>query len=219
MTIINFKSHTPIKVVCFDLGGIILKVDWSQTLKRLGLTSDDFEAMKTQILKSKAHDLFERGQLSSQEFFQQIKEYLPQSINYPRFEEAFNACLSGYIPGVEELIQKLPPHLPLYALSNTNSLHLNYFKNWPLFKNSFKKIMASCELNCRKPEKAIYLKALAIMQEEIADLCAPEVLFIDDLKENLKAGAEFNLATAHCDQSALRLLEIFQQANLINSTS
>lgn len=72
------------------------------------------------------------------------------------------------------------------VLSNTNSIHKNYFEKLMFneygygFNKFFDKVFYSHEMFCRKPEKKIY--------EMVIDECGykpSDILFFDDMKENI----------------------------------
>ena len=65
---------TKIKNIIFDLGGVILKLDYSKTVKefyKLGFFN--FEKLYSQKKQSKIFDDFEKGKFSSAKFISLIK--------------------------------------------------------------------------------------------------------------------------------------------------
>ena len=87
----------------------------------------------------------------------------------------------------------------MYLLSNTNSIHLKYFKKLfikltgkPLLDAYFNKAWYSNEVGLRKPGAAIFEFAL---KEE--NLVAAETLFIDDTLINIETAQKLGFKTHH----------------------
>jgi len=86
---------------------------------------------------------------------------------------------------VVDLLPLLEKKYSLFALSNTNKLHIESVKqDYPHLFQYFKQGFYSNELSARKPDTEIYEKVFKMI-----DLPPHEVLFIDDMVENIR-GAE-----------------------------
>ena len=83
-------------------------------------------------------------------------------------------------------------------LSNTNSIHKTYFNHLVVkmygksFDKLFDMVFYSYELGTRKPEKTIYQKVLDDSHFEGRD-----ILFFDDMRENLEASEMVGMKTFH----------------------
>ena len=69
---------TGIKNIIFDLGGVILNIDYNKTanaFKRIGVTN--FDDIYSQAKQGQVFDKLETGELTSVEFREYIKEIVP----------------------------------------------------------------------------------------------------------------------------------------------
>ncbi len=101
----------------------------------------------------------------------------------------WNQILLGIQPKRFDLLAQLQQRFPLYVLSNTNQLHIEWVRNHvkelgiPDFETRFfKEIFYSYEVGAVKPEPAIYAAAEAGIK-----LSPKQLLFIDDRAENIEA--------------------------------
>ena len=205
-----------IKCILLDIGDVLLHVDWDQFSRHLGFSNSD---VITKIRESKTFDSYERGQIAPTDFFKYIKtEFTPEhSVN--DIAKAWDSIILGEIPGVGDLIQKyasalnsavnvnsVRPSILFYALTNASPTHIELeAKKYSMFKD-FKKILTSYELGFRKPDPEIYLAALKEMN------CRPEeVLFVDDLPENVAGAKAMGIHAEECRRSAEKLAHIFDK--------
>ena len=176
----------PFDVILFDVGGVLLTNGWDHeeralTMEHFGLDLAAFEARHAAV-----DGAWERGTITG-------KEYLNATIfNEPRsFSRgdlfSFMLSLSKSLPdGALGILNELAASNPcmLGALNNeareTNEYRFRQFD----LRRFFKVALSSCYLGLRKPEPAIYRRALDI-------LCAPpdRILFIDDRQANVDAAA------------------------------
>jgi len=84
------------------------------------------------------------------------------------------------------------------VLSNTNNIHRVYFDflTEKIFKNNFSalfdKVFYSYEMGCRKPDKIIYNKVV-----DFSGFRANDIMFFDDMKENIKAAENNGMNSYH----------------------
>jgi len=187
-----------IKNIIFDLGGVLIDIDYNKTInafKELGIPN--FEEMFSQF---KASDLFEKletGDISEEDFYSTLKKDIPVPVTDLQIENAWNAILLDFRKESLDYLTFLQPKYNLYLLSNTNSIHYRSFQN--LFKKEtgkpsldiyFIKAWYSHLIHLRKPYAAIYD---FIVKEE--SLNPKETLFIDDSINNIESAAKVGLQT------------------------
>ena len=180
---------TKIKNIIFDLGGVILNLDYSKTVKefyKLGFFN--FEKLYSQKKQSKIFDDFEKGKFSSKKFISLIKQSEKLNIKGSDFINAWNAMLLEIPNERIEFIKKLKKDYNIFLLSNTNEIHIKKFetdlrKNNCLkdFQNCFDQIYYSSNMGMRKPDKNCFNKVL-----EDHNLKAQETLFIDDSAQHIE---------------------------------
>jgi len=181
-----------IKKCVFDLGGVILNFDHTIITKKLSKISGLQESEIFEfIFKSGLEKDYDTGKISSQYFYEKIIIFLKVKLNYEDFFSIWNKIFFDKYE-INEFIQNIYQKYDIYLLSNTNEEHFNYcLKQFPILKN-FKKHFLSYEIGCRKPDKRIFL----YMIDEL-NVLPNEILFIDDIEENIISAKEIGIKTIH----------------------
>ncbi|NQZ01514.1 MAG: HAD family phosphatase [Bdellovibrionales bacterium] len=172
----------PIKAVIFDIGRVILPVDWESVTNGLGLSESEAEQLKERVVNGEHYDRYERGEIETKEFFEQFPSQY--DIHHPpeRLVEAWNSMILEPFEGIESVLESLKQQVEIFTLSNTSQVHHDHFiEEYDLFDH-FHEIHTSFSLGARKPEDKIYQSLLEAINHN-----AEETLFIDDLDENLSA--------------------------------
>jgi len=187
-----------IKAIIFDLGAIILNINYQNTINafsKLGVKNvSSFYSKKVQ---TNLFNQIETGDITAEKFLTELqKETHNASIN--QVSEAWNAMLLDLPENRLTLIQSLKKEYSIYLLSNTNTLHIDAFKKklgkvkWKKFCNLFDKMYLSHELGLRKPNAAIFEYIL-----EKQNLKPQEVFFIDDSPEHIEGANKLGIKTYH----------------------
>lgn len=178
-----------INAIIFDFGDVFINLDYQKPVnefKKLGLEKHNEEIMSR-------HDLFEKGKISETEFIDSIKKNLPNATS----EEIISAWQSiiGDFPLYRlEFLQLLSTKYRLFLLSNTDSIHINYFEEnvgisfYTDFYRCFEKVYFSYEMGLRKPEPEIFTTVI-----NKHNLNPNRTLFVDDKNENTDAAAKLGL--------------------------
>jgi putative hydrolase of the HAD superfamily len=181
-----------IRNIIFDLGGVILNVDYHKTenaFKNLGIV--DFEKIFSQVQQSKLVDKFETGEISSAEFRTNLRKMCGFDINDKIIDKAWNAMILDLPNSRIKLIEKLRFQYKIFLLSNTNQVHIDYcIQNFD-FENltsKFNKIYLSHEIHLRKPDTQTYEFVLNDSQIQ-----ASQTLFIDDTPKNVESAKRAGL--------------------------
>ena len=191
-----------IKAIIFDLGGVILNIDYDLTVKefeKLGVLNSASYYSKGE--QKKLFDDLETGKISEKEFIDSIK-LKTNNANANQIKYAWNKMLLN-LP-LERLlsIKRMMCKYQTFLLSNTNSIHISFFKNgldaseWKLFKSVFNKIYFSYEIGMRKPSNKIFEYVL-----KDNHLQAENVLFIDDSIQHINAAKKIGIITHHLKDS------------------
>ncbi|MDR3112209.1 MAG: HAD family phosphatase [Elusimicrobiota bacterium] len=199
------------KVVLLDLGNVLFRFNLNTfATKYLKKTpKSKIESFNSLILKfSDLGYSYEKGNISSFEFFTQLKEQTNYEGTFDEWSVIWNDIFTP-IPEVIELAMQLSKKYPVNILSNINELHFNYLKEcYPVVFMVFGKKFLSFEMHLRKPENQIF--------KETTKLCgvAPnEILFIDDIEENIVA-AKNNGLNAYQFTSYKKLIEVLKEENI-----
>jgi glucose-1-phosphatase len=95
-----------------------------------------------------------------------------------------------------DLVRALHREYPLFLLSNTSDLHMEYvFRMYPVL-SLFKDGVYSYRAKCFKPDRRIYEIALRQFGVE-----ARETVFIDDLQPNIDTALEMGFHAIHYDHN------------------
>src|SRR4051812_36714454 len=178
----------------FDLGRVVLDVDFNRTLAcwagHAGCEPADFTGRFTQ---NDAYRRHERGELSDVEFFASLRASLGIDVTNAQFLEGWNAIFAGAMPEIEPLLARAAQRLPLYAFSNTNRAHEAHFSQaFADVLGHFRKMFLSSTIGLRKPDAAAYdhvVKEIGVPAERI--------VFFDDSAENIEGARACGLTAVH----------------------
>jgi glucose-1-phosphatase len=192
-----------IKHIIFDLGGVILPIDYSRTtqaFRDLGITN--FDELYSQAAQTGKFDDFETGKLSEKEFINFLKNYVPDHIQTEELETAWNAMLLDWIPERLELIMSISKHFNTYLYSNTNSIHQRAFLQSlkeqigvRTLEPYFDTIYYSHEFGYRKPHPESFERILINH-----NLLASETLFLDDSLQHIEGARQLGIRTIHVQE-------------------
>ncbi|SFD32868.1 putative hydrolase of the HAD superfamily [Chitinophaga sp. CF118] len=189
-----------IKHIIFDLGGVILNINYKLTYQAFeALGVKDFTSLYNQFTLSSLFDDLETGKIEKEDFFTEMKRHAPSGTTDQQITDAWNAMLLDFPLRRLQILQQLRQHYSLYLLSNTNAIHLEAFNNIlqqsrgiPSLAEFFDKTYYSHLIGLRKPEKEAYQLVL-----EENGLNPSETLFIDDTLPNIEGAKLVGLETIH----------------------
>lgn len=192
----------PFDVVLFDIGGVLLTNSWDvrervAAAAHFGLNADELQERHAEIV-----ELWERGGVT-------MSTYLDVTVfneARPFTRDEFTAFLldqSKLLPGgAMSIVRELAGtgKYLLGALNNEAREPNEYrFKTFGL-RDCFDVALSSCYLGLRKPDRAIYQRAIDIVGRK------PErILFVDDRPENVAGAQAAGLfAIRYTGETALR---------------
>ena len=186
--------------IIFDLGGVILNIDYNLTRKafeHLGVTH--FDEMYSQASADKLFQKLETGAISNEDFFIELNNCTGLVLSPAEIATAWNAMLLDFRKNSLHLLENIKNKYKLFLFSNTNFIHLEAFhtlyhqeERMQPFNDYFTKAYYSCEMGARKPDEDSFLQI--INQENIL----PEkTLFIDDSIQNVEAAKALGFQTIH----------------------
>jgi len=167
-----------IRSIIFDIGNVLLPFNFNKAVGRIQSRCDlalecvaaRFEPIKTP---------YESGQMGRDAFLRETTRVL----DYRGTEEELTAAWQEIFEENEamfRIVRSLHGRMPLYLLSNTNDLHVEYmFRQYPVFQ-CFTDAVYSHIARCCKPGREIY----EVAERQFA-VRPQEVLFIDDLPANV----------------------------------
>ena len=203
-----------IKTIFFDIGGVLIDIHPERTYQYLSDSADiDISTIEKKFPWG-AHDKYERGMLSNEEWFQAYKESLPQPccLKSSDFWNAWKILL-GKEKNTVQILDSLKQKYFIWLLSNTNSKHIqDEIEKRYLFPKLIDGTVYSFDVGQRKPEKKIYKIAV-----HLASAKPQECLFIDDLVENIQAAESVGIKGIHF-KSSRQLKNELLRIGIINNT-
>jgi FMN phosphatase YigB (HAD superfamily) len=185
-----------IKAVVFDFGNVIIPIDLNKLFQAFAdLTFKSADRVKKLFDDAEIFRKYETGFYADDEFRDVIRQTLSYPLNDQEIDEAWNALFIEVPAERIAFLESLRYRVPIYLLSNTNSIHieycLHYFRqkfNLPDFRSLFEKAFLSYEMGLWKPDYAIYHQVI----EEVG-FAAEEILFIDDNPDNVDAARDLGI--------------------------
>lgn len=190
----------PIKNIIFDLGGVIIDIDYNRTseaFKKLGALN--FDAVYTQSKQDDLFDNYDIGKINSATFRTILQKKLSITINDKEFDDAWNAMLLDIPQERLKFIKNLKNNYKVFLFSNTNDIHIKEVFNicqrqngFNSFEGHFDKEYYSHIFGQRKPNPSSFSSILAENK-----LQASETLFVDDSMQHILGAKQAGLHTMH----------------------
>lgn len=199
MDLENKKKMRGIKNIVFDLGGVLIDLDFPRALKafeQAGLT-DIAQNVQAFSREGIFMDL-ELGYITPEDFFQSICERSTQPISIHQATDYWNLILKDIPQDKLKIIRELRKRYHVYLLSNTNQPHWEYIckkcfeKDGFTIHDYFEKLFLSYEMHLAKPDKQIFFQML-----QDGQMKPEETLFIDDSEANCNSAKETGIRTIH----------------------
>lgn len=202
-----------IQNIIFDLGGVILDIDYNQTIaafKALGV--DDFELEFSQSTQQDFFDRFETGLADEAAFLEYARQRCTAGTSDQQILDAWNAMLLRIPLRRLQILQQLQLHYNTFLLSNTNLVHEKAFNQmlrevcgFQTLAVFFDKVYLSHHIGLRKPDEAVFRKIL-----EENQLKASETLFIDDSIQHIEAARRLGIEAIHLQPGMTIEQDIFK---------
>ncbi len=205
-----------IKHIIFDLGGVLLNIDYKLTEQAfIDAGISNFAALYTQMGQSDLFDKLETGKIGRETFISAIQELSAVPLTEEQILSAWNAMLLDFPVRRLQLLQQLRLYYDLVLLSNTNEIHEETFNNILLSSRGipnigvfFDKVYLSHRVGMRKPNRDIF--------ERILEECSfkpEETLFIDDSPQHIATANELGIQTIFLEKGMTIEETVFKSLN------
>jgi len=176
---------TSIRLVCLDLGGVIIRIcrSWAEGCAAAGLDVRAADKRpKTEAARRQVVVDYQTGRIDCDTFARRLSDILEGVYTPEEIMAVHRAwCIEEYA-GVGEAIDAIhAAGLDTACLSNTNHSHWAQIGSYPAFRKIRTKL-ASHLMGLHKPDEAIYREA-----ERRLNVRGGEILFFDDLEDNVLA--------------------------------
>lgn len=187
-----------IRHIIFDLGGVLLNIDYGATERAfIAAGIPDFAERYSQMQQDSTFDDWETGRLDRAGFLQAMHTAADGVLTDEQIIQAWNAMLLDFPVRRLQLLQQLRLHHDLILLSNTNEIHEEAFNtilqashSIPTMGAFFDKMYLSHRVGMRKPGKEIFQKIL-----EDNGFLPEHTLFIDDSPQHIATADELGIQT------------------------
>lgn len=201
-----------IRHIIFDLGGVLLNIDYSLTEKAfvdLGIT--DFGTIYSQLKQSSVFDDFEVGKINEQTFVSALQSFSKMELTDQQIVAAWNAMLLDLPLRRLQILQQLRIYHDLVLLSNTNEIHEAAFNkiihrdHHVMLPTFFDKVYYSHKIGIRKPMKEIFEKVVVE-----CGFVAEHTLFIDDSPQHIEGAKQLGIQTIFLEKGMTIEQDIFK---------
>ncbi len=194
----KMDQPSPINVILYDLGNVILPFDHYQIAEKLSGFCQRKALRDPQEIFTYLFDFqrgivngFDLGEIPPRDFFQTLKEHLALSISYDQFIPIWNDIFWENVE-VSRIILSQKGRWKLGLLSNTNPLHFDYIlSKFPTIR-AFDRWILSYEVGSKKPAVEIFQKAIAWAAVE-----SRKILFIDDIEKHVEVAISLGMEGIH----------------------
>jgi len=181
---------SPFDVILFDVGGVLLSNGWDHGERAAAVAQFKLDAEDLETRHARMAPAWERGEIDLSTYLDATVFYQPRGFTREEFFDFILAQSRLLDDGAMGILKDLSASngnmngCLLGALNNeareTNEFRFGKFD----LRRYFKVALSSCYVGLRKPEPAMYRRALDILG------CPPSrVLFIDDREENVAGAA------------------------------
>ena len=189
-----------VKNIIFDLGGVLLDLKFDHALKEFQRLNRD---MRLENMREFIHHPlftgFETGDITPDEFRNRLRHLLKNDeVPDEELDNTWCAMLGQVPESKVQLLRELTSDFSLFLYSNTNAIHIPYFRK--AFKEQhsleweqlFRQTFYSHEIRARKPNLPAYSKVISLVGIDPA-----QTLFVDDLETNVAAAAGSGMHALH----------------------
>lgn len=183
-------APTPTRAVLFDLGGVLLDVDFGRALAAWAPHSRlPHDRLREAFRFDGPYELHETGGLPADGYFMHLRRELELECDAEVVRSGFNAILLGEIEETVRLLDAARARVPCYAISNTNAVHVAEIERaFPQLLPRFTRVFASHEIGHRKPHPRAFQYVLQAIGVPPA-----QVLLFDDLIANVEGAQALGL--------------------------
>jgi len=187
-----------IKAVLLDLGNVLVKVNKKMALQEFSRLTGFPVPRLLSFLESKIEKDFELGLISTREYIRKVEEFFGVGVklDVETLFSIWDKCFE-----LDEMVLSIVGGL-------NGEVTKGVRKKWEIFDN-FDYLFFSYEIGYAKPDRRIYqfvAEKLGVVPEQ--------VIFIDDLEENVSSAKEFGFVT-HLFENWGKLLNFLRNHGVI----
>jgi len=202
-------DYSRIKAVIFDLGRVLVDVDFGGLLSELlppeRIDREQLDLEK--IMQQPWFRAFSMGKMDRETFYRRVSGHFELELSREQFEQRW-ASVFAPRPEMEKIVRTLHGRIPLGLLSDTDPIHWEWLLNAYDFLALFKEPVLSFRIGAMKPSAVCYKLAAGAVKTP-----QQNCLFIDDRMINVQGARECGMQ-AVCFESAGQVEAIVKKINL-----
>ncbi len=183
----------------FDLGNTVIKLAYERVMENICKASSTTRDELLELFEApNSYRDMERGTASFQDFYETMRERAGYRGSAQDFQAVWSDFFDGPIPGIETVLEEVRKRYRVAFLSNSNEVHAEVIprKFGGLFQKDDRFIF-SYRFQCAKPDPELYRRAL-----EVVGALPQQIVFIDDLLENVHAARSLGMHAIQFEDSA-----------------
>jgi glucose-1-phosphatase len=214
----TFPYHDQIRNIIFDFGGVICELDISRTVEKFKefgpvKPSEIVSEVESDLRFTKLVEHFEKGDISSEEFRESIRNHYETPPTDAMIDETWNALLVGIPMERIRLLESIRSQYRIFLLSNSNEIHYqHYLQDYRIktglqgFQDLFEKSYFSFMIHLSKPGIEIFEFVLRDSRLDPA-----QTLFIDDTLKHIETARSMGIIGYHLQiRNGEQIQDLFQ---------
>ncbi|MCH2511729.1 MAG: hypothetical protein DSY79_03650 [Chloroflexi bacterium] len=176
------------KTIIFDLGGVLVHLDWVKVCASLtGLSDQSYDAVMKEVQNGPIVEASMLGHLAPREFHRSLCAKIGIDVPFDRFVDIWSGLLSAD-EAMESFVKELGADHHLVLASNTDATHFAYSREHFSVVQAFDRFFLSYEMGLLKPDPAYFHHVLYGLWASPANC-----IFIDDRPENVRSARNLGI--------------------------
>jgi glucose-1-phosphatase len=171
-----------IQALLFDLGGVVIDIDFERVLRHwAGLSRYTEAQLRARCVLDDVYERYERNEVGDAEFFAHVRRVLALQADDAEIAAGWNAIFVGLNREVMAQVAATTHRVPSFVLTNTSACHqATWTRAYPVLFETFRGVFASTDLGMRKPERRAFDAVVARIGVDPG-----RILFFDDMPQNV----------------------------------
>ncbi len=195
----------------FDLGNVLIRLAYDRVLDRIEARARfSREELVSMLDAAGGYRDLERGLISFREFHQILRERAGYMDDLRTFRDVWGDFFEGPTEGIDEVLRRVRQRYRVAFLSNSNEVHADVIpRRFPALFGKDDVFIYSHRLRCAKPDPEIFQQTLEMLSAKPG-----EVLFVDDLAENVAAARNMGIQAFQFHDSVALVRDLEQAGYL-----